>query len=105
MTIKSFIQGILVYFNSEKSLSDLPVHIEPSAGPGGEIEANLPSGDIDLDVKTPDAPSGSLKAKGKGGFKFPSFNRKDKKPKVDIKGPGKLNIYCLLSHCKCHVIR
>lgn len=39
----------------------------------------------DIDVEPPEA-SGSLKAKGKGGFKFPSFNRRDKKPKMDKPG-------------------
>lgn len=52
-------------------------------------------GDVDIDLKAPDA-SGSLKPKGKGGFKFPSFNRKDKKPKIGEFARGDAALYCYI---------
>ena len=52
------------------------------AGINGSADLDISGkGSGDIDIKAPDA-SGSLKPKGKGGFKFPSFNRKDKKPKI-----------------------
>ena len=58
---------------------------EFDAGINGDADVKLPSGkaDADLDLKIPET-SGSMKPKGKGGFKFPSFNRKDKKPKIGL---------------------
>lgn len=47
---------------------------------GVDAEGGI-GGDVDASIKPPEV-TGSLNPKGKGGFKFPSFNRKDKKPKI-----------------------
>ena len=53
---------------------------EFDAGTNGDADVKLPLGkaDADLDLKIPET-SGSMKPKGKGGFKFPFFNRKKNK--------------------------
>jgi len=51
--------------------------------PRADVDAN---GSLDADISA----GGSLKGRGKGKFKMPSFNKKDKKPKISLKGPGKI---------------
>lgn len=75
------------------------VHIEPSVNGEADVDIIPPSNELkaEVDVPVPDG-SGSLKTKGKGGFKLPSFNKKDKKLKIDKDKPGKGSILLYLDN-------